>query len=78
MKKILCLSLCLSSIIVAQSPKAYFDMSPMWMSYESNGISNEFNPTGFKWTGGYKISLLSLLPLKGLLCWGSTVTKKVR
>ena len=53
MNKLLVSMLIFSSAIVAQSPKIYVDMSPVWMNYESKGINSEFKPTGFKWTTGY-------------------------
>ncbi len=30
-------------------------MSPIWMKYESSGVSSDFKPTGFKWTAGYEV-----------------------
>lgn len=53
MKKSLLLSLCFTSFIIADESKTYIDMSPVWMNYESKGISSDFKPTGFKWTAGY-------------------------
>jgi len=78
MKKILCLLLGLSSVMVAQSPKAYIDISPMWMSYESNGISSDFNPTGFKWTGGYRLKDFSFVSfaIEGSAILGGNSDKK--
>ena len=54
MKKVILLSLCLSSFIIANEPnKAYIDMNHVWLNYSNNGTTTDFKPTGFKWTGGY-------------------------
>ena len=63
MNKMLASMLIFSSAIVAQSPKVYVDMSPVWLNYESKGISSEFKPTGFKWTAGYVVKDLSFVSL---------------
>jgi len=49
----------LTGAIVAQNPKVYVDMSPVWMTYESEGVSSDFKPTGFKWTAGYMVKEFS-------------------
>ena len=63
MNKVLASMLIFSSAIVAQSPKVYVDMSPVWLNYESKGISSEFKPTAFKWTAGYVVKDLSFVSL---------------
>lgn len=51
--KILLSSILLSSVLFAETPKAYIDMNHVLLNYSDNGITSDFKPTGFKWTGGY-------------------------
>ena len=51
--KILFSSILLLTILSAQIPKAYIDMNPSWLKYESKGVSSKFKPIGFKCTAGY-------------------------
>jgi len=63
MKSLLITMLITSSAVVAQESKVYIDMSPIWMKYESSGVSSDFKPTGFKWTAGYKVKDFSFVTL---------------
>jgi hypothetical protein len=67
-----------SSAIVAQNPKVYVDMSPVWMTYESKGVSSDFQPTGFKWTAGYEVKDFSFasVALEGSAILGVNNDKK--
>ena len=55
MNKLLVSIWMLTGIVVAENPKIYLDMSPIWFNYESKGVSSDFNPNGFKWTMGYEL-----------------------
>lgn len=61
MHKLLVTMLMFSTAVLAENPKVYLDMSPIWSNYESKGISSEFKPTGFKWTAGYVVKEFSWL-----------------
>jgi len=78
MKKSLLLSLCFTSFIIADESKTYIDMSPIWMNYESKGISSDFNPIGFKWTAGYVLKDFSFasMALEGSALLGVNHDKK--
>ncbi|CAA6799321.1 MAG: Unknown protein [uncultured Sulfurovum sp.] len=78
MHKSLIIILVSSSVILAQSPKVYLNMSPIWSSYESKGITSEFKPTGFKWTAGYVVKEFSYasLALEGSAILGVNNDKK--
>lgn len=67
-----------SSAIVAQSPKVYLDMSPIWSNYESKGIASDFKSTAFKWTAGYVVKEFSYasVALEGSAILGVNNDKK--
>ena len=78
MNKLLVSMLIFSSAIEAQSPKIYVDISPVLMNYESQGISSEFKPIGFKWTTGYVVKEFSFasIAVDGSAMWGVKHNKK--
>jgi len=78
MKKTLTLGILLSGTLLANEPKVYVDMSPVWMNYESKGISSDFKPTGFKWSTGYVLKDFSFasVALEGSALLGVNHDKK--
>jgi len=55
-KKIVLISLAVSSLLLAETKDTYLNMSYSWLSHSDNGTVSDFNPTGFKWTMGRELT----------------------
>lgn len=76
--KILFSSILLLTILSAQTPKAYIDMNPSWIKYESKGVSSKFKPIGLKLTAGYLLKKFSFasVAIEGSAMFGVNNDKK--
>ncbi|HHD82435.1 MAG TPA: hypothetical protein ENK94_04505 [Campylobacterales bacterium] len=53
MRKLLILTLGVSSMLLATSPKTYINMKAVQLIHTDNGTEQDFEPTAFKWTVGH-------------------------
>jgi len=68
----------LGGIIYANDTGYYLDLSPVYLKYDSKGVSSSFKTTGMKLSVGHKIKKFSFvnLLLEGLVIVGSSDSKQ--